>query len=51
MVHLHRDRDEVIVSTCFDFDYDTGLNVYEGTCDGLVCVDGNDDVAGSPAHP
>ncbi|MEZ4740746.1 MAG: T9SS type A sorting domain-containing protein [Flavobacteriales bacterium] len=39
--------DEVIVSTCFDFDYDTRLNVYEGTCDGLVCVDGNDDVAGS----
>jgi hypothetical protein len=39
--------DEVIVSTCYDFDYDTRLNIYEGTCDGLVCVGGNDDVAGS----
>ncbi len=38
----------VIISTCEPGDtrYDTKLNVYTGSCDGLICITGNDD--GSP---
>lgn len=38
--------DPLQLSTCEDFDYDTRMNVYRGTCDGLVCVGGNDDTEG-----
>jgi len=32
------------LTTCSsDTNYDTKLTVYEGSCDGLICVDGNDD--------
>lgn len=34
------------LSTCETFDYDTRVNVYRGTCSGLVCVAGNDDTEG-----
>jgi hypothetical protein len=34
---------QVTLSVCNAFDYDTKINVYEGTCDALVCVTGNDD--------
>ena len=33
----------VVMSTCESFDYDTRINVYQGGCDALVCVVGNDD--------
>ena len=33
----------VTLSTCSNFAYDTRLNVYSGSCNGLVCVAGNDD--------
>lgn len=33
----------ITLSTCSDFSYDTRLNVYSGSCTGLVCVAGNDD--------
>jgi len=33
----------VLMSTCESFDYDTRINVYQGSCDALVCVVGNDD--------
>ncbi|MBK7384934.1 MAG: hypothetical protein IPI81_16600 [Flavobacteriales bacterium] len=36
----------VTVSTCAQFDFDTKINVYEGTCDGLQCIGGNDDGGG-----
>ena len=34
---------QVTLSVCNAFDYDTKINVYEGTCDALVCNTGNDD--------
>ncbi|WP_411894392.1 M36 family metallopeptidase [Winogradskyella sp. A2] len=34
------------LSTCDTASYDTKISVFEGTCDGLSCVDGNDDGAG-----
>jgi hypothetical protein len=34
---------QVTVSTCPDEQYDTKLNVYQGSCGALVCVAGNDD--------
>jgi hypothetical protein len=34
---------QITLSTCAAFDYDTKINVYQGTCDALVCVTGNDD--------
>ncbi len=33
-------------STCSGFSYDTKLNVYTGSCEGLLCIDGNDDACG-----
>lgn len=38
--------DPVELSTCESFDYDTRLNVYRGSCTGLICVAGNDDTEG-----
>ena len=36
----------ITVSTCTQFSFDTKINVYEGTCDGLQCIGGNDDGGG-----
>ncbi len=36
----------VNASTCNQADFDTKLSVYDGGCDGLDCVTGNDDTAG-----
>lgn len=36
---------QITVTTCPDNAYDTKLNVYSGSCDALVCVGGNDDIA------
>lgn len=36
---------QITLSTCPDEEYDTKLNVYEGSCGALVCVGGNDDAA------
>lgn len=36
-------ENSVVMSTCESFDYDTRINVYQGSCDALVCVVGNDD--------
>ena len=33
-------------ATCDDADFDTKIQVWEGSCGALVCVDGNDDGAG-----
>lgn len=33
----------ITVSTCAQFSFDTKINVYEGTCNGLQCMGGNDD--------
>ena len=38
--------DPIQLSTCENFDYDTRMNLYRGTCDGLTCVLGNDDTDG-----
>lgn len=38
--------DPVVISTCEGSDYDTRMNVYSGSCDGLICVAGNDDTQG-----
>jgi len=38
--------DPIQLSTCEDFDYDTRINIYRGTCDGLICVTGSDDTEG-----
>ncbi len=39
--------DNITVSLCSpNTDYDTKLSVFEGSCAGLVCVDGNDDACG-----
>jgi hypothetical protein len=32
-----------IIATCMDNSYDTQLNAYEGSCNELVCITGNDD--------
>ncbi|HEY3387191.1 MAG TPA: GEVED domain-containing protein [Saprospiraceae bacterium] len=32
-----------VIATCSDYDYDTQLNAYQGTCTGLTCVTGIDD--------
>ncbi len=37
------DGQNTIIATCMDNSYDTQLNAYEGSCDGLICVTGNDD--------
>ncbi len=37
--------DEVQVKTCLSM-YDTRLSIYEGNCEYLICVDGNDDDCG-----
>ncbi|MBK9176687.1 MAG: hypothetical protein IPM46_10215 [Flavobacteriales bacterium] len=34
---------QMSLSTCADEQYDTKLNVYEGPCNALVCMAGNDD--------
>jgi hypothetical protein len=34
------------VHTCSGTDYDTMLTVFQGSCGGLVCVEGNDDFVG-----
>lgn len=34
---------DITLSTCDVADYDTKIHVFSGSCDGLVCVDGNDD--------
>ena len=36
----------VTASTCNQADFDTKLSVYDGDCDGLDCVTGNDDTSG-----
>ncbi|MCA1806694.1 MAG: hypothetical protein LC687_02355, partial [Actinobacteria bacterium] len=38
--------DTITASLC-DSDYDTKLTVFEGSCDGLTCVGGNDDACGN----
>jgi len=37
--------DEVQIKTCLSA-YDTRLNVYQGNCEELICVEGNDDSCG-----
>ena len=37
------DGQNVIISTCSQYNFDTKLNVYSGTCSNLVCVAGIDD--------
>ena len=38
--------DRVVLSTCSaETNYDSKLSVFEGSCNGLVCVAGNDDLA------
>jgi len=34
--------DSATVSTCFNTEFDTQINVYTGSCNGLVCVTGGD---------
>ncbi|MBK6882904.1 MAG: hypothetical protein IPH05_08160 [Flavobacteriales bacterium] len=36
----------ITVSTCAQNDFDTKINVYQGSCDGLQCIGGNDDGGG-----
>ena len=38
-----KETELVTVSTCSFADFDTILSVYSGSCDSLICVDGNDD--------
>lgn len=37
------DGSNTIVSLCSDYDYDTQINAYSGSCSSLVCVTGIDD--------
>lgn len=35
--------EDIIVSLCSNTDYDSKLSIFEGDCDSLICVGGNDD--------
>ncbi|GJM31504.1 MAG: hypothetical protein DHS20C18_05050 [Saprospiraceae bacterium] len=44
--------DQVTVTTCNPgTDYDTKMGVFTGTCNGMICVAGNDDGSPSGANP
>jgi hypothetical protein len=38
--------DILTVNTCFQTNFDSKISVFEGSCDNLVCVGGNDDFCG-----
>ncbi len=37
------DGQNTVITTCMDNSFDTQLNAYEGSCNELVCITGNDD--------
>lgn len=41
---------DITISTCANADFNTQINVYEGTCGALVCVGGNDDFCGQQSE-
>ena len=43
---LSGDGGTYVASTCGDANFDTVIDIYSGTCTGLICEEGNDDATG-----